>query len=197
MAVKKPSPAIPEPSRQPDAAPPEATHESTQFRILKKGSCPTVSGKSYLNYELGADPNGSLFIRVTENSGGGFFNRDRISLKDIHQALGKGVVITAILLMPLYRQKSANSPAFLLAALIAEGIVRPMKGKTRIHELVPGSDFQARMDKLVASNVNLPDDLASTPAKVPAKPPAAKAIPKTSIKGKAKASTSKPAKKKA
>ena len=88
MAVKKPSPAIPEPSRQPDAAPPEATHESTQFRILKKGSCPTVSGKSYLNYELGADPNGSLFIRVTENSGGGFFNRDRYKRPMLYRLAG-------------------------------------------------------------------------------------------------------------
>ena len=190
MAAKKPSPAIPEPSNQPSS-------EATRFRILKKGSCPTVSGKSDLSYELGTAPNGAIYIRITENSGGGFFNQDWIAFKDIQQALRTGAIITAILLMPLYRQRSANSPGFLLAVLIAEGIVRRMKGKVRLHELVPGSDFQARMDKLIASGVSLPDDLASTPAeKAPAKPIAATPSPKAPIKGKAPASKPTPTKSK-
>ena len=63
---------------------------------------------------------------------------------------------------------------FLLAVLAAEKLIRPLPGKQRVHELVEGSDFQARMDKLVASNASLPDDAAKTKPKLPAKPKAVK-----------------------
>ncbi len=167
MAAKKPSLAIPEPSDQPDGAP--------QFRILKKAQCPTISGKSDLVYNIACDSQKALHIRVASNSGGGFFSQEWVALKDIQKALSSGSPISAIRLMPLFRGQSVNTPGFLLAVLSAEGLIRPMPGKQRVHEFVQNSDFQARMDKLIASNANLPDDAAKTKPQLPAKPKAVKA----------------------
>ena len=170
MAAKKPSPAIPEPSDQAASAPPEAT----QFRILRKAQCPTVSGKSDLTYNIACDSQKAIYLRVASNSGGGFFSQEWVALKDIQKALSAGSPISAIRLMPLFRGQSVNTPGFLLAVLAAENLIRPMPGKQRVHELVQNSDFQARMDKLIASNANLPDDAVVTKPKLPAKPKAVK-----------------------
>jgi len=166
------------------------------YRILKKGSCPTITGKSDLSYEIGHDPNGPLLIRVTANSGGGFFNRDWVPFPEIRRALGSGGPITAVKLAPLFRGRSANSPGFLLAVLTAEKLIRPVKGKQRVHELVPDADFEARMEKLIASGVSLPDDLTTkAPASAP-KPPAAKAASKAKPSSTPKPAKSAPTKKK-
>ena len=171
MAAKKPSPAIPEQSEQTSSA----SHEAALFRILKKGSCPTISGKSDLTYDIACDPAAKgLFVRLTAASGGGFFSNEWVALKDIQQALRSGSPISAIRLMPLFRGQSVNTPGFLLAVLAAENLIRPMPGKQRVHELVQNSDFQARMDKLIASNASLPDDATTTKPKLPAKPKAVK-----------------------
>ncbi len=132
MAAKKPSPAIPEPSDQPFATSPDAT----QFRILKKAQCPTISGKSDLTYNIACDPQKAIYLRVASNSGGGFFSQEWVALKDIQKALSAGSPISAIRLMPLFRGQSVNTPGFLLAVLAAENLIRPLPGKQRVHELV-------------------------------------------------------------
>lgn len=162
--------------RKPSTATP-VDHASTAptFRILKKAQCPTISGKSDLTYNIASDPQKAIYLRVASNSGGGFFSQEWVALKDIQQALLSGSPISAIRLMPLFRGQSVNTPGFLLAVLAAENLIRPLPGKQRVHELVEGSDFQARMDKLIASNANLPDDAAGTKPTLPAKPKAVKA----------------------
>ncbi len=157
--------------RKPSTATP-VDHASTAptFRILKKAQCPTISGKSDLTYNIACDSQKAIYLRVASNSGGGFFSQEWVALKDIRQALSSGSPISAIRLMPLFRGQSVNTPGFLLAVLAAENLIRPLPGKQRVHELVQNSDFQARMDKLIASNANLPDDAAKTKPKLPPKP---------------------------
>ncbi|MBK6584923.1 MAG: hypothetical protein IPG20_18955 [Gammaproteobacteria bacterium] len=183
MAVKKPTKVNPASTDQAASAPPdamhtathEAAHSATRFRILKQAQCPTISGKSDLTYNIACDPQKSLYLRVASNSGGGFFSQEWVALKDIQKALSAGSPISAIRLMPLFRGQSVNTPGFLLAVLAAEKLIRPMPGKQRVHELVQNADFQARMEKLIASNANLPDDAAGTKPKLPPKPKAVKA----------------------
>ncbi len=171
MPAKKPTKANPAPTDQPSSTSPEAL----QFRIIKKAQCPTISGKSDLTYNIACDPQKAVYLRVASNSGGGFFSQEWVALKDIQKALSAGGPISAIRLMPLFRGQSVNTPGFLLAVLAAENLVRPLPGKQRVHELVQNSDFQARMDKLIASNANLPDDAAGIKPKLPPKPKAVKA----------------------
>jgi hypothetical protein len=48
-----------------------------------------------------------------------------------------------------------NTPAFLLAVLKHEKLLQPMKGKKRIHETIDPRAFLAKVNKLMASTVNL------------------------------------------
>ena len=48
-------------------------------------------------------------------------------------------------LWPLFKGKSVNTPAFLLAVLKHEKVVVPVKGKQRIHQLADLPGFKARL----------------------------------------------------
>ena len=113
--------------------------------ILKTAKCPTLSGKSTLTYHLGKSPDDTLHIKVSANTGGGFFNEEWISLDRIREVLEKQAeeTITAVALNPLFRGKSANTPAFLLAVLIHEQLVETVEGKRLRHSLA--GDFAAKV----------------------------------------------------
>ncbi len=124
------------------------------MRVLTTGTCDTLSGTSKLTYHIGRLPDGEIYLRVIGNTGGGFFSREWVSLQDILTALKKrpdGKPITSILLNPLFRGKSANTPAFLLAVLLHEKVVRSMQGKLRRHELMDTSMFTDKVQKLMAA----------------------------------------------
>ena len=115
--------------------------------ILKRGSCPTLSGKSTLRYEFALDPTRAVIVRVIGCSRGGFFSNEWVSLSGIRSALQKASPFTAILLFPLFHGKSVNTPGYLLAVLRAEKLIQPLPGKTRVHELC--SDWDARVASIV------------------------------------------------
>ena len=123
------------------------------IRVLSTGTCDTLSGSSKLTYHIGCVPDGEIYLRVHSNTGSGFFSQEWISLQDILTALKKrpeGKPITSILLGPLFRGKSANTPGFLLAVLLHEKLVRSLQGKLRRHDLGDPSVFTAKVDKLLA-----------------------------------------------
>jgi hypothetical protein len=123
------------------------------IHVLATGTCNKLSGSSRLTYQIGCMPDGEIHLRVHSNTGGGFFSQEWISLQDILTALKKrpeGKPITSILLNPLFRCKSVNTPVFILAVLLHEKLVRSMQGKLRRHELMDSSAFRAKLDKLLA-----------------------------------------------
>lgn len=129
-----------------------------ELRILKIDTCPTLSNKSTLTYHLGCDEKDELFIRVHANTGGGFFSQEWIAFQDIQSVLKKHPVeqpFTSILLYPLFRGKSVNTPAFLLAVLKQEGLARPVKDRQRLHHVQDSKAFLDRANKLIASKPNL------------------------------------------
>ena len=141
-AQRKPSPpAVP---KKP-SPPPNIDPESAQ--VLKRSSCPTLSGKSSLHYEICLDAKQTLLFRITACNGGGFFSKEWVSLPAIRLALQKSKAITAILLFPLFKGKSVNTPGYLLAVLRAEKLIQALPGKTRVHELCP--DWDARVASIV------------------------------------------------
>ncbi|MBE9534116.1 MAG: hypothetical protein IMF03_03880 [Proteobacteria bacterium] len=140
---------------------------ATPLRILKIDTCPTFSGESTLTYHIGCTPKSDIHIRVYANTGGGFFSPEWVALKDIQKALEKAEPITSIVLYPLLKGRSVNTTAFLLAVLKHEQLIQPLKGKQRRHELMDPKGFLARVNKLIASKVDLkPED---TPRKAPRK----------------------------
>jgi len=138
------------------------TQEPTK-RIIKKGTCPTLSGKETLTYHIGCDDNKSIFFRVVANSGNGFLNKDWLALTDIQLCFEDWPVdstITSFTLWSLLKGKSSNTSAFILAALKHEGIVSTLKGKRRNHEYIEPVEFLEAMNKLIADGVNLEPDVS-------------------------------------
>ena len=123
------------------------------IKILKTDSCTSISGKSILKYQIGANDDDTIFLRITGSSGGGFFSNEWIAFEKIRALLDAHPAekpITSIVLYPLFRGKSVNTPSFLLAALVHEKVLRPMKGKQRCHEVGDLKIFAEKVTKLTS-----------------------------------------------
>jgi hypothetical protein len=125
--------------------------EST-IHTIKTGNCPSRSGKSKLTYLIGTDADSEIHFRIHGNSGNGFFNNDWIQLENILELLGKsGGAFTSFTLHPLLKGKSNNTPAFLIASLLEEGIIHRSVSEKRCYELSDVSVFMAKIKPLMKS----------------------------------------------
>ena len=59
------------------------------MKILKNDTCPSISGKSTLKYQIGANDDDAPHLRMTGSSGGGFFSNEWISFEKIQALLDK------------------------------------------------------------------------------------------------------------
>jgi hypothetical protein len=126
------------------------------FRILKVASCPTASGKGTLTYHIGCNTNNSIQFRVVQNTGGGYFSAEWVAWELIQPALESAALpLTSFPLIKLYQGKSTNTPAFLMAVLKQEGLVRNLVGKIRGYEILECGAFITEMNALIAAGVNL------------------------------------------
>ncbi len=106
------------------------------IKVIASKSCPSLSGNCTIAYKLGRDADDALHIRLHENTGGGFFNGGWYPAKtivDLLRAEGKVESVTSRVIAPLFRGRSANSPAFLTAVLRNEGVLLPYKRTSRRH----------------------------------------------------------------
>ena len=140
--------------------------EST-IRILKTGSCQTVSGKSTLTYQIGCNDGGDILMRIYANTAAGFVNPEWVLFKSIDDALSQaGSHFTSIVLLPLFQGKSQNNPAFLLAVLLREGLVAMAADKKRCYEKLDAGRYIAEINALIDSKLSLnADEKPANPAK--------------------------------
>jgi len=99
--------------------------ETPSPKIILTSKCQTVSSKSTLTYNIGIQVD-KLYIRILNNSGGGFFSNEWILIDDINNALkdiSNDQPISSIHLFPLFKGKSVNTPGYLLAVLINEKVL--------------------------------------------------------------------------
>ncbi len=155
---------------------------SNPIRVLKLGKCDSFSGKSRLTYQLGSKTGNDAYIRIIGNSGTGFYSQEWVSLDEIENICIKGKAITSWLLLPLFKCKSINTPAFLLAALHHEEVVQKGTKKKRTYEAAHPEYLRAEVKRLYAAGVNLQAGNAK-------KETPAKATPKLNTKRPAKAAT--------
>jgi hypothetical protein len=130
----------------------DSKQEELAIRILKVAKCQSNSGKATLTYQIGCDEQSAIHLRVMANSGSGYFNRDWKAYTAIRAALdkeGKAEPVTSHALTDLYKFQSTNSPAFLFAALKAEGLVAVSKVKPRAYDQVSDAAFLAGVRKLI------------------------------------------------
>lgn len=127
----------------------EAAVTTPEIRIIKTSTCPTLSGKSTLTYDIGSNPQGNILFRVTANSGGGYFNQEWVPLADIQKVIEKAPFISSFSLRQLYAGKSTNSPGFLLAVLKAVGLVKLKGEKERVYVAIDANAFLASIKSLM------------------------------------------------
>lgn len=127
-------------------------------RILKVGSCPTLSGKSTLTYHVGFEGTADILFRVYANSGGGFFSNEWVAASDIQGALSKSALITAFSLHPIFKGKSANTAGFLLAVLKEESLIGRSTENPRCYAATESPEFVAEVQALMTTDVNLDPD---------------------------------------
>lgn len=129
------------------------TAAAESIRLLKSGTCPSLSGMSKLVYEIGCGPDSEIYIRISKNSGGGFYSQDWVAWDQLLKVLAKqaGMPIVSNSLAPLFEGKSVNTAGFLLAALKNEGLVQPMAEKRRSYECLDGKAFISEVQGLMKS----------------------------------------------
>ena len=131
----------------------------SDIRILKIGSCLSVSGKSTLTYHIGCTAESDIQLRVYANTGAGFFSKEWLSLNTIQEAFDKaGKSFTSFALSSLFRGKSQNNTAFLLAVLLEEGLVKSSNDRRGGYECIDPSGFMAEVKALMDSKTALNAD---------------------------------------
>ena len=128
------------------------SEDNPDMRVLKTATCKTLSGKSTLTYQIAISPESVVHLRISKNSGAGFFSDEWIALDDILDTLKKlrkDTPITAYYLSELFQGKSVNTPSFLLSVLKQLKIVRPLPKNKRHHELLDPMPFLDQVTHLM------------------------------------------------
>lgn len=128
-----------------------ATRADPEVRVLRGGTCPSLSSKSKLTYEFGCNAAGELQVRITKNSAAGYFSQDWMAWDQLLKVLAKNGSrpITSHTLSPLFAGKSVNTAGFLLAVLKKEGLVQHMAEKPRCYEPMDATAFLADLQILL------------------------------------------------
>ena len=198
-ATENPAPSNP--------AHPNPSHPSS-IRIIKKGTCPSISPNSdaTLSYDIacnddgsddsGDDSLGDILFRVTANTGGGYMNTNYWSLKDVMDILlniPADSHFKSTLFAPIFRGRSANSMGFAVAVMRQEKLLAAVSGKpfSSVKNLTE-EEYRKTLQKLIDDpKKSLPDTIAKAEkAKAKKKVLNAKKLSEYHAK-KSKASTSK------
>jgi hypothetical protein len=148
------------------------------IQVLKEDTCPTSSGKSTLTYQVGVDASGITYLKISGNDGGGFWSAEWVNYsEDIREAIKawpEDQGITSMTFRKIFRGKSSNTPGFLIAVLVAEELLEPMPGKSRVHQPCDPSAFLDSVSALQggaapASKKFAPKAKAKTKAKTASK----------------------------
>ena len=123
------------------------------LRVVKTGSCSSLSGTSKLTYEIACGPAAELHVRIARSTGAGAFSKGWVAWDQLQRVLEKNAPrpITSHTLAPIFRGLSVNTAGFLLAALRHEGLVRPMESKPRCYELQDAAAFFAELRALMGA----------------------------------------------
>jgi len=123
------------------------TKDLIEVRILKEATCPSLSERSTLTYQIGCNDNNDILFRIHKNSGTGKFNREWVAAGDMLEMIYEAKQpFSWKALYPLVEGKSVNTACFLMAALKSEGLILPLD---RLYEQKSSADFQDRMGKLM------------------------------------------------
>jgi hypothetical protein len=129
-----------------------------EMNIAKIATAASTTARCHIEYHVGyeVDHPECIHFRLWRNiDGGGKLNADWRSLQDIEAALaGTDQAFRATVLNALYLHQSANSPAFLAAALLAETLICRTEG-ARTYQRQDWEQWKREMTALCKTGVNL------------------------------------------
>jgi hypothetical protein len=128
---------------------PKDAAADSHIRVLKVGTCPSLSGRSTLTYHLGSSADNEIHLRIHANSGHGCFGRDWVALRTLQQALAKvSGPITSGSLNRVFAGRSQNTSGFVAAALLGEGLLEPLSN-ARGYSPTDGVRFMSEVRRLL------------------------------------------------
>jgi hypothetical protein len=130
----------------------QTAHVEPSIRILKAATCPSLSGRSKLSYEIGCKNGSEIQLRIVTNSASGSFNREWIdvqAIRSVFERAPRGATITSDALRPLFKGKSVNNQLFLFAVLMNEGLVNPSDKSKRGYERAESIEFMRWQQTLI------------------------------------------------
>ncbi len=162
-------------------------------RIIKTAPCGKICtpDEPELTYEISQHiESNAFFIRITDNTSGGFFSNQWIPIEDIIGCIeeyGPGLPFKALIFKPLYESTGANNHGFLAAALRSEGLLLPYEKGIYSHtqgDVVNFRKAQIELAKVELAKVE-PANAAMAKPKAKSKAVSKKKAPKTKAKPKA------------
>jgi len=136
----------------------DAPAEIEPMRILKIANCPSLSGRSELTYHVGCDKVNAIHFRVWANTAAGMFSKIWVTMAEVSKLLSKPEKFTSGALQPLFESTSRNNAGFTLALLQGEGLIEKSPDNSRTYQTANPAPFLARVNALVASDVDLKED---------------------------------------
>lgn len=127
----------------------------SDIRVLLVETCPSLSHRSTLTFQVGVRDDEALVLRLVANTAKGHFSDDWVAWPNVAEVLAAEEALTCSTLQPLFAGKSINTGGFLLAVLRHLGLVVPGDEGSRAHVAAAAEDFLARCNTLVASKVSL------------------------------------------
>ena len=124
------------------------------MRILKVGNASSLSNKSTLGFAVGSDESNAIHLSLRSNSAAGMYSKNWVAFLDIAEALVHADKITSATLKPLYSNTSNNNAGFMLAVLLAEGLVSPFERYYTRNDFKP---FEQHINALITAGVDLGD----------------------------------------
>lgn len=133
--------SVPEiPPESTPASPPETL--DNLIRVLKNDSCPSLTGRSILGYQLGLKEESELYLRLVSNTGSGFFSKEWIACSVIEQLISGAAELTSTSFKTLFPNKSVNTGGFVMAVIKALGLIQTNVLNTRWHEQAKEMTFE-------------------------------------------------------
>jgi hypothetical protein len=135
------------------------------IRIIKITDCGKLTSPetTTLTFNLGVDGSSNIHFRVTDNKTGGLFSPEWIALDailDTVKTAPDAKPFSALLFDRLFTYRSANNAGFLVAALLAEGLLQRYKETRRMLMLGNPDKFLEELKPLMNSDTSLHDVIA-------------------------------------
>ena len=135
--------------------------DKTDISPLKCASCSNLLGTATIHYEIAANETEGIRIRLSDYEGNGYYCKAWVSLASILsslEAFAAKYPLVSLALKDVYPPStSCNSWSFLMAVLLAEGLVERLEDNKRHYRLCDPADFLASLPK--------PNSVHSGPAK--------------------------------